>query len=154
MRRRPRDPAAPLLDRLLVWRIVFVSLILLGGILSLYLWELGRSGSIEAARTVAVNTLVVGEITYLFNSRHLSASSLNPEGLYGNPVALQMMALLLAAQVAFTHLAPMQTLFGTQAIDALAWAAVLGFGVLLFMLVELEKLLMRRWMAPERTVGA
>ncbi|MDX1377110.1 MAG: HAD-IC family P-type ATPase, partial [Burkholderiales bacterium] len=40
MRRVPRDPAAPMLDRLLVWRIVFVSLILLGGILSLYLWML------------------------------------------------------------------------------------------------------------------
>jgi len=154
MRRRPRDPAAPLLDRLLLWRIVFVSLILLGGILTLYLWELGRSGSIDAARTVAVNTLVVGEITYLFNSRHLAASSFSAEGLFGNRVALQMTALLFAAQLAFTHLAPMQALFGTQAIDALAWAAVVGFGVLLFVLVELEKLLMRHWMAPERTVGA
>ena len=146
MRRPPRDPAAPMLDRLLVWRIVFVSLILLGGILSLYLWELARSGSVEAARTVAVNTLVIGEITYLFNSRHLSASSLNAEGLFGNPVALQMMALLLAAQLAFTHLASMQTLFGTAGIDALAWGAVLAFGVLLFLLVEAEKALMRRWL--------
>jgi len=144
MRRPPRDPAAPLLDRLLVWRIVFVSLVLLAGILSLYLWELARSGSIDAARTVAVNTLVVGEITYLFNSRHLAASSLSAEGLFGNRVALQMTALLFAAQLAFTHLAPMQALFGTQGIDALAWMAVLGFGVLLFLLVELEKAFMRQ----------
>jgi len=144
MRRPPRDPAAAMLDRLLIWRIVFVSLILLGGILGLYLWELGRSGSLESARTVAVNTLVIGEITYLFNSRHLQASSLNAEGLFGNRVALQMMGLLLAAQLAFTHLAPMQRLFGTRAIDAPAWAAVLAFGVVLFLLVEAEKALMRR----------
>jgi len=150
MRRPPRDPAAPLLDRLLIWRIGFVSLILLGGILSLYLWELGRSGSIDAARTVAVNTLVIGEITYLFSSRHLASSSLSAEGLFGNRVALQMTSLLLAAQLAFTHLAPMQTLFGTQGIDALAWAAVLGFGVLLFLLVETEKALMRHWAGRAR----
>jgi len=145
MNRAPRDPAAPMLDRLLVWRIVFVSLILLGGILALYLWQLGRGGSVDAARTVAVNTLVVGEITYLFNCRHLAASSLNVEGLFGNRAALQMTGLLLAAQIAFTHLAPMQTLFGTAGIDALAWSAVLAFGVLLFLLVEIEKALMRRW---------
>ncbi len=150
MRRAPRDPAAPMLDRLLVWRIVFVSLVLLTGILSLYLWALGRGGSVEVARTVAVNTLVIGEITYLFNSRHLSASSLNAEGLFGNPVALQMMALLLAAQAAFTHLPSMQTLFGTASIDALAWAAVLAFGVILFLLVEAEKALMRRWANSRR----
>jgi len=94
---------------------------------------------------VAVNTLVVGEITYLFNSRHLAASSLSVEGLFGNRVALQMMGLLLAAQIAFTHLEPMQRLFGTQAIDAVAWSAVLAFGVLLFVLVEAEKALMRAW---------
>jgi len=87
---------------------------------------------------------VVGEITYLFNSRHLAASSLSAEGLFGNRVALQMTALLFAAQLAFTHLAPMQALFGTQGIDALAWMAVLGFGVLLFLLVELEKAFMRQ----------
>jgi len=145
MRRPPRDPSAPMLDRYLVWRIMFVSLILLGGILALYFWEIGRGGSIDAARTVAVNTLVVGEITYLFNSRHLAASSLNVEGLFGNRVALQMMGLLLAAQIAFTHLAPMQQLFGTRAIDATAWSAVLAFGVLLFLLVEAEKALMRAW---------
>jgi magnesium-transporting ATPase (P-type) len=154
MRRPPRDPAAPMLDRLLVWRIVLVSLILLGGIMSLYLWELGRSGSIEAARTVAVNTLVMGEITYLFNSRHLVASSLSAEGLFGNRVALQMTLILIAAQLAFTYVGPMQTLFGTQAIDAQAWSAVLGFGVLLFLLVEMEKAVMRRRTQSARAVGA
>jgi len=151
MRRPPRDPAAPMLDRFLVWRIVFVSLLLLGGILGLFLWELERSGSIESARSVAVNTLVIGEITYLFNSRHLASSSMNSEGLFGNRVALAMAGLLVLAQFAFTYAGPMQALFGTQAIDATAWAAVIAFGVLLFVLVEAEKAFMRRWPRPRRT---
>lgn len=145
MRRPPRDPAAPMLDRLLIWRICFVSLLLFTGILLLYLWELGRSGSVETARTVAVNTLVIGEITYLFNCRHLSQSTMNAEGLFGNRVALQMTLLLLAAQFAFTHLGPMQALFHTQAMDALAWSAVFAFGVVKYFVIELEKTVMRRW---------
>ena len=151
MARPPRDPAAPMLDRFLVWRIVFVSLLLLGGILGLFLWELGRNGTIETARTVAVNTLVIGEITYLFNSRHLASSSMNREGLFGNRVALAMAGLLVLAQLAFTYVGPMQGLFGTQAIDAAAWTAVLAFGVVLFVLVELEKVLMRRWFGARET---
>ncbi|HSH07653.1 MAG TPA: cation-transporting P-type ATPase [Burkholderiales bacterium] len=146
MRRRPRDPAAPMLDRLLIWRIAFVSLLLFGGITLLYLWELGRSGSVETARTVAVNTLVIGEITYLFNCRHLSQSTMSAEGLFGNRVALHMTLLLLAAQVAFTHLGSMQTLFHTQAMDALAWSAVFAFGVVKYLVIEAEKAITRRWM--------
>ncbi len=151
MARPPRDPAAPMLDRFLVWRIVFVSLLLLGGILGLFLWELERSGSIDAARSVAVNTLVIGEITYLFNSRHLASSSMNSEGLFGNRVAVAMAGALVLAQLAFTYAGPMQALFGTQAIDAAAWMAVLAFGVVLFVLVEVEKVLMRRWFGARET---
>ncbi|MDX1377129.1 MAG: hypothetical protein R3357_16305, partial [Burkholderiales bacterium] len=75
---------------------------------------------------------------------HLTASSLNVEGLFGNRVALQMTALLLAAQVAFTHLGPMQTLFGTQAIDAAGWSAVLAVVVLQSFVLAAEKAYMRR----------
>ena len=39
----------------------------------------------------------------------------------------------------------MQTLFGTSNIDLAAWYWVVLFGFMLFMLVELEKLIMRRF---------
>ena len=38
----------------------------------------------------------------------------------------------------------MQKLFGVVALDAAAWGLILGFGVLLFIAVELEKLAIRR----------
>ena len=40
--------------------------------------------SIEQARTVTVNTLVMFEIFYVFNSRYLYHSVLNLHGLFGN----------------------------------------------------------------------
>lgn len=118
MRRPPRARDAPMLSRFFVWRIVFVSFLLLAGVLGLYLWAFERSGDVDQARTVAVNALVMGEIVYLFNSRRLHESVLNPGGIFGNVVVLQMVALLVLLQAAFTYAPPLQALFATRAIDA------------------------------------
>jgi len=77
MQRPPRDAREPILNRHLLWRVAFVSLILMAGTFGLYLWEMGRGAPIEHARTVAVNTLVMFEIFYLFNARYITASMLN-----------------------------------------------------------------------------
>ena len=50
--------------------------------------------TIEHARTVAVNTLVMFEIFYLFNSRKIEISILNIQGLTGNRYALFSVILL------------------------------------------------------------
>ena len=144
MRRPPRDPREPLLSRYLVWRVTFVSLLLLGGVLGLFLWEMGHSGDLGAARAAAVNALVMGEIVYLFNSRRLTDSALNADALLGNRIALLAVGGLVLLQRAFTYLTPMQALFGTGAIDAATWGLVAAFGLAMFFAVEAEKALMRR----------
>jgi len=143
MRRPPRDPREPLLSRYLAWRVTFVSLLLLVGVLGLFLWEMGRSGDVAVARAAAVNALVMGEIVYLFNSRRLVESALDREALFGNRIALIAVAVLVALQLAFTYLPPLQTLFGTGAMDAAAWALVAAFGIAMFFVVEAEKALVR-----------
>jgi calcium-translocating P-type ATPase len=144
MRRPPRDPREPLLSGYLVWRIVFVSVLLFGGTLGLFLWEMRHSGDLGAARAAAVNALVMGEIVYLFNSRRLVDSALNADALFGNRAALVAVGVLAALQLAFTYVAPMQALFGTAAMDAGAWALVFAFGAGAFLLVELEKYVLKR----------
>ncbi len=144
MRRPPRDPREPLLSRYLVWRVAFVSLLLLAGVLGLFLWEMGRSGDLATARAAAVNALVMGEIVYLFNSRRLAGSALNSDALLGNRIALIAVAVLVVLQLGFTYLTPMQDLFGTGTMDAASWALVAAFGIAMFFVVEAEKALMRR----------
>src|SRR5512146_978916 len=75
MHRPPRSPAEPLLNRFLLWRILFVSCMMVIGSLGFFLWEQALGASIEVSRTVAVNALVMGEIFYLFNCRYLLAPS-------------------------------------------------------------------------------
>lgn len=144
MRRAPHDPHAPLLDRFLVWRIVLVSSLMVLGGLGFFLWELGRGVSTEAARTVAVNVLVVCEIFYLFNCRYLLTSSCGMGSFtQSRPVMLSIAAVVML-QLLFTYVPLMQHLFGTASIDGAAWWRILLFGGLVFSAVEIEKMGIRR----------
>ena len=105
---------------------------------------MGRSSDVGVARAAAVNALVMGEIVYLFNSRRLADSALNLNALLGNRVALVAVGVLVLLQLAFTYLTPMQSLFGTGAMDAASWGLVFAFGAAMFFVIEIEKALMRR----------
>lgn len=139
MHRIPRDTRSPILSPFMIWRILFVSLLMVSGTFGLFLWEISQGANIDTARTVAVNTLVVLEVFYLLNSRFLTDSVLNRNGLLGNRYALYAIALVLLFQMLFTYLPLMQLFFHTTAIDLAAWGRILAVGVALFLAVELEK---------------
>lgn len=144
MRRPPRRPKEPLLTPFLLWRIAFVTVILVAGTFGLFLWERASGADVETARTVAVNTLVMFEAFYLLSARHFFGSALTREGLLGNRYALWAIALVSLFQILFTYATPMQHLFGTTAIDLAAWARILLVAASVLVLVEAEKALLRR----------
>jgi len=145
MKRPPRDPREPLLTGLLIWRIVFVSLILVSGTFGLFLWDREQDTSLALARTVAVNTLVMFEIFYLFSARHFLAPSLTLDGLLGNRYVLYAIGVLILFQLGFTYLRPMQLLFDTTDMSGLDWLRVVVVAASVLILVELEKMLLRRF---------
>ncbi|MGR8940387.1 MAG: cation-transporting P-type ATPase [Gammaproteobacteria bacterium] len=147
MKRKPRKPNAPLLSGFLVWRILFVSLILLAGTFGLFLYEHNRGASIAEGRTIAVNTLVLFEMFYVFNSRYLYQSVLNPRGLFGNGITWLAVLLLVGFQLAFTYWPPMQVLFGSVALDLPTWRLMIGVTSSVFILVEIEKFFIRLFTA-------
>jgi len=154
MQRRPRPPGESLLSGFFVWRVVMVSVLMMTGALGLFLWELAMGTSVETARTMAVNAIVVAEMFYLINSRHVLASALNREGLTGNRVALWAMAACVPLQLAFTHLPLMQGIFGSTDLDLVEWLKVLGAGLLVFSVAELEKSVIRRSPRALRWAGS
>ncbi|MBU0656814.1 MAG: cation-transporting P-type ATPase [Gammaproteobacteria bacterium] len=147
MQRPPRDPQEPLLSRMLMWRILFVSLIMLAGTFSLFVLALQSGASLETARTLAVNTVVLFQIFYLLTARYLTASVLNWQGLTGNPMIWWASALLLLLQMAFTYLPPMQALFHTAALATNHWLWIIAVASSVFLLIELEKWLVRLYAA-------
>ncbi|MDD2915080.1 MAG: cation-transporting P-type ATPase [Gallionella sp.] len=144
MRRAPRAASEPILSGFMIWRISFVSVLLAAGVVALFLWEIARGDSLETARTVAVNALVMGEIAYLFNCRYLFAPVRSWQDFSGNRYVLLSIAVLIIIQMAFTYLPFMQKLFGVVALDAATWGLILGFGVLQFIIVEIEKIWLRK----------
>ena len=153
MRRPPRNTSEPMLTPHLVWRIAFVSIILMSGTFGLFLWEMEQGANIERARTVAVNTLVVFEIFYLFNSRYITAPVFNRAGLTGNRYVLIAIGVLIVFQLGFTYLAPMQSLFGTTQIDFSIWLRILAVASSVLFLFELEKYVVRRMERTRREGG-
>jgi magnesium-transporting ATPase (P-type) len=144
MSRAPRPPDEPMITKALGLRILFVILLMIAATFGIFEWELTRGSSLETARTAAVNMIVVCELFYLFNVRHFTASAFRRETLTGNPVALLVGGILIVLQLLFTYAPPMQHLFRSEALDALSWAAILGLGVTVFLVIEIEKMMLRR----------
>ena len=143
MQRPPRDPAEPILSAFLIWRILFVSAIIVTGTFGLFLWERMHDAPLDVARSIAVNTLAMFEIFYLFSARYLLAPCLTREGLTGNRYVLYAIVLLIVFQLAFTYLPPMQLMFGTANMSPEAWIRVVAVASSVLFLVELEKWILR-----------
>ncbi len=144
MRRPPRNAHEPMLTSHLVWRVLFVSIILMSGTFGLFLWDMAQGATIEHARTVAVNTLVMFEIFYLFSARYITTSVFSWKGFTGNRYVLIAIGILIVFQLSFTYLAPMQALFGTAPLDITVWLPILLVASSVLFLVELEKWFIRR----------
>src|SRR5690606_15296086 len=106
---------------------------------SLFLYKLDSGASVEVARTMAVNTRVLCEVVYVINSRRLTRSVLDREGLLGDPYALLTMAAALLFQFVYIHWSPMHGIFGSAALSASAWLLTLTAALVLFFAVEIEK---------------
>jgi magnesium-transporting ATPase (P-type) len=139
MCRPARSPGAPLLSGRLVWRILFVSVLMVTGAFGIYAWAISRALEVETARTMVVNVLVVMEIFYLFSVRYVHGTSLSWQGVLGTRAVLIGVAVVFAAQLAFTYLPLMHTIFQTRPIAVADGLLIVSAGVAVLALVELEK---------------
>jgi magnesium-transporting ATPase (P-type) len=144
MRRKPRPPDEPLLTGFLLWRILFVTVILVSGTFGLFLWALWRGMDEATARTIAVNTLVVYQIFYLFNCRRLTDPVHGVEGIFGSRYILMAIAAAIVLQLLFTYAPPFQVMFNTRNIGIEEWGLILMVTFPVFFLVEIEKWVYRR----------
>ena len=145
MRQPPNDPDLPLIDASLVWRTVYVSVLISLGTFGLFFYELDSGNSLKVARAVAVNTIVFFEVAYVFNSRHLSESVLHRRRIFGNPIVWWGIGAVVVLQIAFTYLPIMNSMFSIAPLNGWMWLRVLGLSLFLMLLVECEKAVGRRF---------
>ncbi len=144
MQRSPRNPGAPILTLVLIWRIVIVGFLLLLGAFGLFKYELLYLGSSpEVARTVAVNVFVMGELLYLFNCRSLSKSVFEV-GFFSNPWVFAGSGIMVLLQILFTYVPAMNTAFHSRPIGPAAWVRIIAAASLVMVVVGIEKAIVRR----------
>ncbi len=141
MKRPPRKTDAPILGGYFIWRIIFVSTLIGGITLGLYYSLKANGYDVEIARTIAVNTLVAGQLFYLFNCRKMYTPSLG-QGFFSNRYAFIAAGTLIIFQLIFTYAPFMNTWFGTVGHDASYWLFSIAGGMAVFFIVELEKFLL------------
>lgn len=140
MRRPPRDPKESLLSWFFVWRVTWVSLLMMTAALGLFLWELERGVEVDRARTMAVSAVVVAEMFYLLNSRFIYRSVLSITVLRGNLYVPLTILACAAFQVAYVHAPPLQAVFHSADLSLGEWARVVLAGAFVFIGAEIEKL--------------
>jgi len=143
MNRPPRAVDRPILTGFGIWRVVFVGLALLAYTLWAFFWMKGHDASDQLARTVAVNAITIGQVFYLLNSRYLIDSSLSPRAHLGNKYLPLGIGAVVILQILFTYAPPLQRLFDNEAVPLYVWPWLFLGGFVFFLVVELEKLIIR-----------
>ncbi|MBT2774333.1 HAD-IC family P-type ATPase [Halomonas sp. ISL-60] len=144
MRRQPRPAQQGLLTPFLIWRVVFVSLLFLVAVLGVFFYSLNRGDELAMARTLVVNMIVVLELFYLFNVRYLHMTAFNWRGVLGTPAVLVAVSIVIIAQLVFNYLPVMHALFDSRPLALMDGLLLLGLGMLMMVVLEIEKVLLRR----------
>ena len=148
MKRAPRHPDAPLMDRRLILRISLVALVMTLLSFVIYWYERQLGSDIARARTAVTATMVCVEFFYLFPSRALWAPmpGLSPTL---NPVLWPCLLATVALQLAFTYVPVFQNLMESRPIDLQAWLVILAVSATVIPLIEILK----RWTGTDGETG-
>jgi P-type Ca2+ transporter type 2C len=143
MKRSPRKQDEPLLNKMFMWRIVFVSFLVAGITFLIFEYLRGRGSDTNEARTIAVNTLVAGQLFYLLNCRKIKTPVLS-RGFFNNKTVFIAIGALILFQLFFVYVPFMNNAFDTEPVQASLWLYPLAAGLAVFFIVELEKYIAAR----------
>ena len=144
MRRPPRPIDESILTGGWMIYIAFVGLVFLAGVFGVYHYAIGQGYSLELARTMAMNALVVMEIFQLFFIRNINDASWSWQAVRATrPVWLAVLVVVLA-QLAMTYLPVLQAVFQTEGLSPVDGLLVVAIGMVSYVLMELYKAGSRR----------
>jgi Ca2+-transporting ATPase len=146
MRRPPRRPDEPLFNKFVLFRVIFVAILMTAGTLVLFNYEYAKAitagwpseTALPKAQTMAVSFVIMFQIFYLINCRSLK-DSVTKIGLFSNKFIFAGIGSILLLQAIFIYSPPMQKVFGTTALDAGDILLTVLLGFIVFPVIVLEK---------------
>ncbi|MBT2584164.1 cation-transporting P-type ATPase [Planococcus sp. ISL-109] len=145
MERPPRKANSPLLSGYYIFRIIFASAIIGGGILWMNSVLEARNYNQGILQTMTLQALVISQLFYMFNCRSERRFALNRD-FFSNKAAFVVSGILILVQLSVTYVPFMNTLLGTEPIGLQYWIWPLLIGLSVFVIVELEKWLVHHVM--------
>jgi len=139
MARPPRRRDTPILSGGLVWNVVMVSLLYLAAVFGMFSYATGKGYSLALAQTIAMNTLVVLEVFYLFFIRNIHGTSLTWDAARGTRQVWTVVIVITTAQFAVTYVPFLQWILGTNPVPLTDGLLIVGIGVAFFAIIEIEK---------------
>lgn len=138
MRSTPLPPKLPLFSKPVVVTMLCHILLIAGGTIGLFLYEMKIATETALARTIAVNTVVFFQIYYLWGvfplQRHWTSL---------RPAVFTSVGVLLF-QLAFTYIPWMQGIFATAPLNGMAWLKVITVSAVIFAWLWIERLINQR----------
>lgn len=139
MHRPPKTRYEPIINGELIWHIIFISLLFVLGIYGVYSYAIDRGYTIELARTITVNTVVIMETFHMFFIRNIHNSKLTWKLIRGTKIMWLVVMIVVFAQLAITYIPPLQKLFSTTSIPFWDVLLIIAIGLILFIIIEIEK---------------
>ena len=115
-------------------------------------WALKDGASLEEARTIAVNTIVMIEIFYLFNCRSLTKSVLRME-FFSNKLIFLGVGAMILLQIVFTYIPVMNEIFQSKPIELDSWLKIIGVSLTTFLIIEIKKFVSNRVKLKQKIVS-
>jgi Ca2+-transporting ATPase len=142
MQRRPRPFAAPIIPRPMMARLFAGGLFMAAS--ALILTEVGKTtyGSLQVGQTMALVSLSLMNIFLALNLRFPEDSAFGRATL-ANPRFLQAIAWVVIASILITETRILTDAFGTTSLTGEQWGMCLVPGIILLILGELFKVVLR-----------
>lgn len=143
MKRKPRKPTDPVLTKGVLYRIISVMslmTVLSFATFAIAAWD---NESVPYARTMVVNSIVMMGIVFMFVCRSFD-KSIFTTGIGGNKYMIWGALTMIGLQILFTYTWPFQAAFKTVPMNVIDWSIVIGCGLLVGLMVETEKYIVRR----------
>ena len=151
MSRHPRKPHSPILTKDLIIQISIVSVCILISVYGLFNWAIENGSTIEEARTIAVNTIVMIEIFYLFNCRSLT-KSIAKIGFFSNKLIFVGVSAMILFQMVFTYLPIMNEILQSAPIGIESWLQILSVSFGTFVIIEIKKLISNKLYITQKSL--
>ncbi|SES30882.1 cation-transporting P-type ATPase [Salipaludibacillus aurantiacus] len=143
MDRPPRPVKTPLLTPYYIFRIIFVSLLIGGGTMVLFMNLINQGMEEAMINSVVLQTIVIMQMFHLFNTRNEIGFAFN-KNFFKNKFAFIVSGVLLALQAFILYVPFMNTAFGTVPLGWTYWVIPFILGAIVFTVIEAEKAITRK----------